>query len=173
MIKPVVLSYAVPPVFYSGVCKYQTLRALVAASILLCMTMCCGIIVATSRNMINATLICGSTAVTCGIAASIAIYLWFTNVETMLRITEDGVEYGRRFWEWSKIQSIRGELVTKPAGVVLVIRPRGGIQVDRCFQPDPPLSESEFDMLAKRLRGFVSAKFPRVRIDVTPYVSST
>ena len=60
-----------------------------------------------------------------------ALYSWATTSKVQVRITEDGIECGRKFWPWERIAAISGQRFTWPEGVTLIMRPRGMVCRER------------------------------------------
>jgi hypothetical protein len=175
------LSYSTPKIFFQGVRKYRGPEIFVGIALCLTFSVGFGFVAFLAppgpRNFtsfefgIAALFGAGSLAFAWMIV--FALYSWATKSEVFVRITEDGIEHGRKFWPWERIAAISGEYFTWPEGVTLIMRPRGTVCRERYLSVNRRLSEPEFVELMNRLKEYLSARYPQVRVELELRYPST
>jgi hypothetical protein len=101
------------------------------------------------------------------LAAMITAYKWFWGEDKIIRITEDGIEEGRRMWSWSNVEFFGGifrgnDVYITFAGKLNKFLLR---EYFKQFYPSPVLTVAEYQSLAKEIEREICPKYPRLVID--------
>ena len=175
------LGYANPKVFFSGARRYRSASGFWAIPFGLAVTAGLGYIAAQImwdwgvRAALPARWAwAGSVAAVAALMASATAYQawgWAVHLEVPVRVTEEGVENGRRVWRWQQVSGFGGT-VAGPRRVQLDFVPgRGQLRFPRNLWTTPSLTDAEFTELVERLTPFLAEHHPHVRVDKTPRAS--
>lgn len=89
---------------------------------------------------------------------------WASGREDRIRITEDGVEIGRKFWPWQQIGRVGVALGS--GGVYL--RVSVGWLTCRTLRTTPALTLAQYLELIELLSRQICPRFPHVKFDLPP-----
>lgn len=158
---PIILSYATPRVFLEGIYRTRTVWSVLMAALL-------GVIgIMLAIRWWPLTSVMGGLTVLCLIlSVSIIAVPFVLGPMIRVRITEDGIEFGREFWDWRDV-SYLGCSVVGDYRVDLFFAVR------RCFPPrqqlpiTPRLRWREYVRLMGKLRSYLSEHHPHVTVETT------
>lgn len=171
------LGYANPKVFFAGANRYRSRQGIwgIAACSVLAVGFCfVAVALARSRGLGGPAPVRWAFTASFGAAAAFlvgllacAVWAWIVRHETPVRVTEDGVERGRRGWTWQQVSGFGGTRAGR--GVVLGFTVgRGHIRFPRDLATTPPLTEAEYADLVERLTTYLAEHHPHVRVEKTP-----
>lgn len=174
------LAYANPRVFFAGAHRYRSPLALLGLAL--------GAAVALGLGYVAVQIMWNwgvgeAPAVRWGWAAMVALaaalmafgtaygaWGWVECWEVPVRVTEEGVEHGRRVWPWQEISDFGGNVAGPGGRVQLLFVPAGRRQIrfPRNLWTTPSLSAAEFADLVGRLTPYLAEHHPHVQVDPTP-----
>ena len=166
------LDYGNPAVFFQGVYRRRSGSALVGIAALALF----GIIVACMTLAVpmdqrfrfpvgglSAILLLGA-----GYLAALAAL----GREDAVRITEEGIGYGRYFWPWARIKSVGGTADPRGGGVTVQFTVGyAGVPLPRPLPTTPPLTPDQFARLMAAAGTYLSRVHPHVKVNPQPCAS--
>lgn len=164
------LGYADPAVFYAGVYRHRSAAAVLCMAALACFGVAAGW--AAYAGPMRVPLL---RVPLYGLAAVLLLgvgYLAATAAADRadaVRITEDGIEDGRRFWPWARVGSVfgllAGGMAARRNGVVIGFTvDRFGVPFPHTLLATPALTVGQYAQLA----AFLSRAHPHVAVDPQP-----
>ena len=173
---PNTLSYSCPRCFFEAEYRYRSWQSWLGIAVLLVMTAFALFMVSKSpgaggRLSLVLRAVGGVMVAACGLAAGWLLLGLVTDRRDLVRITDEGIEHGRRLHPWQSIASVGAAAVT--GGVVLEYwlkpGPLGVTPLDlRSINRTPLLKEAEFRELVRVLARELADRFPHVQFNNTP-----
>ena len=111
----------------------------------------------------------GALAALMAAATAYGAWGWAVRLEVPVRVTEEGVERGRRVWRWQAISEFGGTISGPGGRVQLTFVPgRGQLRFPRPLWTTPSLTTPQFTDVVDRVTPFLAEHHPHVRVDRTP-----
>jgi hypothetical protein len=172
------LGYSNPGVFFAGARRYRSAAGAAGIVVGAAFAGACAVIAMRIMGPGGAGLPlharwpwAGSIGLVAALVAALTVYAawgWAAGLEVPVRVTEEGIENGRRVWRWQQVSGFGGT-VAGPRRVQLDFIPgRGALRFPRSLWTTPSLSEAEYAELVERLIPFLATHHPHVRVDQTP-----
>ena len=155
---PILLSYSSPQVFFEGTCRTRTVWTLLMAGLLAVVGVSLVSWWPLRSPFVGLALACLLLSAWCVVAP------WVLGSSIPVRITADGIEFGRQFLDWRHVSRL---------GVCLYNGDRVEMFVDStaCFPPrqslptTPLLRLPQYDRLATELRTYLAEHHPHVYVE--------
>jgi hypothetical protein len=175
---PPALAYSNPTVFFAGAARYRTRRGLFGVA--------GGAVAAAGFGLITRRLVTGwgaglppagqwAWAASMGVLTAImlaatayAAWAWAVGLEVPVRVTEEGVEQGRRVWTWDQVSDFGGTDAGR-GRIALAFTPgRGPLRFPHNLWTTPDPTAAEFAALVGRLTPHLAEHHPHVRVHAKP-----
>ena len=150
---PPTLGYANPAVFYAGVYRHRSAGALAGIVAFAAFGLGAGWVACGHPMDPGARFPLFGLAAVFLFGAGYLATMAAANRADAVRVTEDGIEHGRRFWPWARVASLTGALTRGGGGrddgvVIEFTTRRGGLKFTRPLLTTPPLTPDQFSRLA-------------------------
>ena len=159
--KPVPLNYSAPRTIFAGTFQFRTTRSIVGAiafGVFGAGFICSGLFL--DARWLGRLGLAGF-GIGAMVVAAFLFYRWITRHEVAVRITEEGIESGRKIWAWHKISLIGGR--SWGAEIALVMIPRRGLL--RTLPTTPPLTAEQFERIMTLVETYLADHCPDVKVD--------
>jgi hypothetical protein len=161
------LDYANPRPFFTGVYRHHSRNGMWAiGAMLLFGFVFCSIPFAALTADTVPRIVFGSAGAASLLAGAYLAGCMILKKEDVVRITEDGIEYGRRRWHWQQISKVGG---TGRTSITLGFTAgRGGIPFPRPLPTTPALTPEQYGPLMESLKTYLASMHPHVTVELEP-----